>query len=364
MHWLMLAGAAAFLALGWTPLIRRFWKFWTLGICVFVMATFVGISSITHDPESRFIAIMLCPLATASFVNWGPRWQLAISAVSIASFLAADILVPIPSEFTAYRWLGLLAGLAFGESTALFLDRYRRRIGHQLDALEEAARFREMQMATMAHDIRNPVSALAGYVQILQEGDLDEEEREELLARIGSTAWNTNLVVGNVLDLYRIEGNGQLSPNPVETNPNLIIAEAAEDCAAEAHRKGPELRTDFQPLPRTVIDPRHLDRIVRNLVSVPIAFASDGEIMLRTAIREARIVIEVAASAVRISLSDLEQMTMRPANNGRPARAKGIGLYLAKAMTEAAGGSLEARIPESGGIVLSAAIPVSPGAHP
>ena len=86
--------------------------------------------------------------------------------------------------------------------------------------------------------------------------------------------------------------------------------------------------------------------------------------MIRTAIREARIVIEVAASAVRISLSDLEQMTMRPANNGRPARAKGIGLYLAKAMTEAAGGSLEARIPESGGIVLSAAIPVSPGAHP
>jgi len=355
-HLLVLAGAGSFLALTWTPIFHRFWKLWTYTICAFIMATFIPISAVTGDPESRLLAVLLCPLATASFVSWGPRWQLALSFTSLAAYGVAEKFVPISSQFDVYRWMGLLAGLALGEGTAFFIERYQIRIRAQLQALEEAARFRERQIATMAHDIRNPVSALAGYADLLQQTSLSAADRDQMVARIGSTAWATNLVVSNLLDLYRMEEHGQFHPNHADTDPNPIIAEAAEDCAVQARRAGIEWRCDLARLPNVSVDPHHLDRIVRNLAAVPIACANGGEILLRASVCGNGIAIEVDAPAGRISSADLDKMIARPRHEGA---AGGIGLYLVRSMIQAAGGSFAARAAQPAGIFLRAEIPLA-----
>src|SRR5262249_45086489 len=146
-HLLLIAGTGTFLVMTWTSMFQRFWQLWALTVCLYIMVMFIVISVNTHDPVSRLIAIILCPFATASFVSWGPKWQLVMSAGALIAFAAAQIFVPINDGFNAYRWLSVLAALALAESTAIFIDEYRRRIRGQLEALERASRFRERQMA-------------------------------------------------------------------------------------------------------------------------------------------------------------------------------------------------------------------------
>jgi len=65
LHWILLGVTLLFFSLVWTRAFKRHWrKLWTLLYICFLIAMFIAISRFTGDPESRFIAITLCPLAT------------------------------------------------------------------------------------------------------------------------------------------------------------------------------------------------------------------------------------------------------------------------------------------------------------
>ncbi|MGH7781445.1 MAG: sensor histidine kinase [Candidatus Binataceae bacterium] len=358
-HWVLLAGTCLFFGMTWTRSFRRYWKFWTLVYCAFMMTTFVAISARTDDPESRFIAMLLCPLATASFVSWGSRWQLAMGATVLMIFAAAEHFVPVVTRLNSYRWLGLLAALAFGQATAVFLERYRRRIRSQLEALEEAARFRETQIATMAHDIRSPVAALTGYAQLLEEDSSEPNERRQILVRIGSTAWNMNLAVSNVLDLYRVEEDGRFHPILTRVDLSQVITAAADDCAAEARRRGLEVTMALAVLQPATLDGHHLDRIVRNLMACAIGRADRGVVSLRAAVHDRKLKMEVNAQCPVIAPAELAALLAGPDRTGHGPGAVSLGLFIARTMAEAAGGSVEAIFARETGLTLRAAIPIA-----
>lgn len=356
-HALALSGACLFLGLAWTRAFRRIWKFWTLVFCAFLMTMFVVISSLTGDPESRFIAIILCPLATASFINWGPRWQLALNSVSIVIFAAAETAVPIPGHFNFYRWMGLVAALCFAQCTAIFLERYRQRIRAQLDALDQAARFRDAQIATMAHDIRSPVAAIAGYAQLLEEDSGAPPAQRELLDRLGSTAWSMNAVVSNVLDFYRFEEDGGFPTDSVARDLNAVIAEAAEDCRLQARRRGREIYCSVERLPPLAIDRHHLDSILRNL-AIGISDCAEAN-PIRLSVRRGEMCAVLAVETPRGALpeaalaadgSDLDR-------ERRPEGPRAIGWFLVGAMAKAAGGRVVERAGDAGGFSVAVEIP-------
>jgi signal transduction histidine kinase len=356
LHWLVLGITCLFFSLVWTQAFKRSWKLWTYLYLCFLIGMFVAISHFTADPESRFIAIALCPLATAAFVSWGARWQFVMALTTIGSYAAAELLVPIETPFGAYRWMGLLASLIFAQSTTVFIDRYRRRLHKQVYDLEEAARFRQNQIATMAHDIRSPVAALSGYANLLDDDDLNSKDRTDLLGRISSTAWNMNLVVSNVLDYYDLQDNDIVAA-PVELDPNIVIAEVAEDCALQARRRRLTLRTEFARLPNCRLDPRLLDRIVRNLLAYSINRTPRGEVVLRTGMHHEMIVIDVSDSGAPAPLTELDRLLQAPSKDGR-SPGPGLGLFVAKAMAEAVGGGIKALNLPSRGLTLLVELPL------
>jgi signal transduction histidine kinase len=356
LHWMLLGITCLFFSLVWTRVFKRFWKLWTLLYLSFLIAMFIAISHFTGDPESRFIAITLCPLATAAFVSWGTRWQVAMALTTIGAYGGGQYLVPIETPYGTYRWMGLIAALIFAQSTTVFIDRYRRRLHKQVDDLEEAARFRQNQIATMAHDIRSPVAALSGYANLLEDDDLNSKDRTDLLGRIGSTAWNMNLVVSNVLDYYDLQDN-EIVAAPMELDPNIVIAEVAEDCALQARRRRLALRTEFARLPVCRLDSRHLDRIVRNLLAYAINRTPRGEVVLRTGMHHDMIVIDVSDSGAPPPLPELERLLHAPNKDGR-SPGPGLGLYVAKAMAESVGGQLKAMNLPSRGLTLLVELPL------
>ena len=342
LHWLILAATCLFFGLSWTQSFKRHWKLWILAYNLVLIATFILISRETGDPESRFIAIMLCPMATAAFVSWGPRWQFAMAVTAVAGYAAGEYLVPIQSPFGMYRWMGLIAAMVFAQYTSIFIERYRRRLMKQVEDLEEAARFRQTQIATMAHDIRSPVAALSGYVNLIEDTDTDPEERKDLLGRIGSTAWNMDLVVSNVLDYYEAQDR-DIVATPVELDPNQLLAEVAEDCALQARRRRLNLRVEISRLPACKLDGRHFQRIVRNMIAYAIGRTATGEVALRAGMRNDAIAIEVTDGGATLSQEQLDALFQRPNRNGDRGAARGLGLYIARAMAEAVGGRTGAR---------------------
>ncbi len=355
---LMLGATCLFFGLVWTRWFKRRWKSWVLLYSLFVIAMFIVTSRVTGDPESRFIAIMLCPLATAAFVNWGTRWQSAMAATALLGYAAAEYLVPIATPYSMYRWMGLIAAAILAQYAAIYIGRFRRRLKKQVLDLEEAARFRQTQIATMAHDIRSPVAALSGYVNLLKEADITPKERTDLLERIGATAWNMDLVVSNVLDYYEVQ-EGDLVPAPAKLDPNQVLSQVAEDCALQARRRRLNLRIEIARLPACKLDRRHFERIVRNMFAYAIGRMAKGEVVLRARLRNESIAVEVSDSGPSLSSEELEALFERPSKTGAYGAVRGLGLYIAHAMAEAAGGRVEARLADGRpGLTLVAELPL------
>jgi signal transduction histidine kinase len=366
LHWLILGATCLFFGLSWTRWFKHRWKFWVLLFALFLFGMFILISRVTGDPEARFLAIMLCPVATAAFVSWDARWQFAMAVMALLSYAAGEYLVPIETPYGVHRWTGLIAAVTIAQYTVLFMDRYHRRLKKQVQDLEEAARFRQMQIATMAHDIRSPVAALSGYVNLLEEADVGPKERTDLLERIGSTAWNMDLAVSNVLDYYEVQEDAVI-PAPIELDPYQLLSEVAEDCALQARRRRLNLRIEIARLPVCKLDRRHFERIVRNMLGYAIGRIASGEVVLRARMQNESIVVEVTDSGPALSSADMEALFERPNKDGDRGAVRGLGLYIARAMAEAAGGRVEARFAEGRrGLTLIAELPLEaqpPKAH-
>jgi signal transduction histidine kinase len=361
-HWLALATVLLFFGLTWLPAFRTHWRGWSLATCIVMIVLIIRISAVTHESETRYLTIILCPFATAAFVIWGWRWQLSLIVACFVLEVLAEGLVPEPPRFDVHRILGLVAALTLAQFTAVFLDRYRRRLRRQIMQLAEAAAFRETQIATMTHDIRNPLATLAGLVTLLVEDDLDDKERNNLLARVWSTTTSMDLLVKNVLDLYLLEEQ-RLRPNWRLVDTNSVVAETAEHCKIEARLKGLRVRVELGGLPKANLDPLHLERIVANLLTSAVRRTPAGEVRLQTSQRGSWIVIEVSDTGPEATPGEIETIFSRPNLAVEGARSSALGRYIAHALVRADGGEIQARVDGGWGLNLIVQLPINPPAR-
>ncbi|HVN89384.1 MAG TPA: HAMP domain-containing sensor histidine kinase [Candidatus Binataceae bacterium] len=356
-HWFGLLTVLLFFGFTWLPGFRAHWRGLSLLCCIAMISWIIRISAITHEPTTRYITIILCPFATAAFVIWGWRWQLALIIACSLLYTIAELLVPIGPRFDPHRVLGMTAALVLSQFTAVFLDRYRRKLKRQLMQLAEAAAFRETQIATMTHDIRNPLATLVGLVTLLVEDDLDDKDRANLLARVWSTTTTMDLLVKNVLDLYLLEEQ-RLRPNCRIIDPNAVVTETAEHCAIEARLKGLKIRLELGGVPKANIDPLHLERIIANLLTSAVRRTSAGEVRIRTFQRGEQVMIEVADTGPEASPSEVERIFKRPNLSVDGARSSALGRYIAHALVEADGGTIDARTGDGWGLTLAVQLPI------
>jgi signal transduction histidine kinase len=355
-HYAAFAIITLFFGLTWLSVFRRYWKVWTLTTCVTILGLFIRIAALDLNPELAFIAIILCPFATAAFVMWGPGWQGMLNLGCLAMFGAAQLAVPSNDRYTVLRWLGFVAALVLSWFTAVFLDRYRGKLRAQMEQLAAAAKFRERQIGTMTHDIRNPLATLVGLVTLLEEDELSEKETTHLLARVGSTSRAMDLLVKNVLDMYLLEEDN-LQPHPRVIDANVIVQEVADVYGREARLKGLRMRTELGGMPRGSLDPLHLERIVANLISNGIQRTESGEVVLRTFLSGGKVIIEVQDTGPQLSHEQFSRLFERPIQDRQGMGSSGWKLYIARALTETNGGTVSARSHTNRGLTLITEVP-------
>jgi signal transduction histidine kinase len=358
-HWVALGATVGFFGLTWLPAFRRHWRPWTLLFSILIMSLFVRIGMITGDTVSPFVAVLLCPVAGASFVRWSPRWQAVMNVACLAEFaVATHVLSFHVPLFLLYRWLGLGAALCLAQFTAVFLHDYDRRLRSQFDLLTDAAQFRERQVAMLAHDIRNPLSSITGFVGLLEDDpELGEAERREMLTRIGLATRMMDLIVGNVLDYANIE-EGRLTPSRRPVDLNVITLEVANESLRRAQRRRVRFHTQLNRVPEVNCDPHHLERILRNLMVHAIDRAEQGQVLVSSDCHDGWVRIEVTDSGPGLETTALEDLMRPPPSSTVRAWPSIVGMFVARSLVEANGGHIEAHSDDHAGLTITFELPV------
>jgi signal transduction histidine kinase len=217
------------------------------------------------------------------------------------------------------------------------------------DALAASDRLRRQLLADVSHELTTPVTAMRGYLETLRmsELDLDEPTRARYLGIIGDETGRLERIIGDLLDLARLEGGG--GALKVETVP---IAELYERVIARHERAAAEsgvtIRTEIAPDCTTVHGDRdRLEQALQNLAANALRYAPSGsDITLGAHTDGDAVVLSVSDQGAGIAPDHLPHVFDRffKADASRTVRqsggGSGLGLSIVKAIVERHGGTV------------------------
>jgi two-component system, OmpR family, sensor histidine kinase KdpD len=248
----------------------------------------------------------------------------------------------------------LLAG--YTAQAVAALDRARLRTqAAQAEALAEGDRMRTALLRAVSHDLRTPLASIKASVSSLRQTDVhwSEEDEAELLANIEQNADRLDALVGNLLDMSRLQA-GSLEP--------FLRATAVDEVAPVALRGLDDadqlLIVVPDDLPLVRADPGLLERVLANLFSNALRH-SPPELrpMLRAKEDGDRVVIDVLDHGVGVP-AELKERIFEPfARLDQRSPGVGLGLAVAKGFAEAMGGTIVAVDTPGGGLTVRLTLP-------
>jgi two-component system sensor histidine kinase BarA len=163
------------------------------------------------------------------------------------------------------------------------------RLQDAFDKLKELDRLKSNFLATVSHELRTPLTSIIGYSEMLQAGiagDLSEEQ-SSFVETIRSKGELLLSLISSLLDLNKLE-RGQLSVELEQVDPRAVLAEVRETYVPEAEKK--KIRIDVQcddTVPYLQADPVRLRQILMNLAGNAVKFTqAEGTVVLRARLTE------------------------------------------------------------------------------
>ncbi len=222
-----------------------------------------------------------------------------------------------------------------------------REARHQADlarrSAERANHAKSQFVTALSHELRTPLQSITSFTENLQTLDLSPDQRREALKRIGVAASHILSIVDDVLDLARVEA-GAMPIELTDVGVHDEIAASLELIEPLAERRSIQVVCSGPPV--TVrADRRRLRQVVLNLLSNAVRFSpSDTRIRVDTEAGEAvariHIVDEGAGIPAELMARLFVPFDRLGAEAGREGGA-GLGLVLARRLTEAMGATLE-----------------------
>ncbi|MGA5204085.1 ATP-binding protein [Streptomyces variegatus] len=241
---------------------------------------------------------------------------------------------------------------AFAAQAAVVLDRRRLREEAGLArTLAEGNRIRTALLAAVSHDLRTPLAGIKAAVTSLRSEDVEwsEEDRAELLEGIEEGADRLDHLVGNLLDMSRLQ-TGTVTPLIREIDLDEVVPMALGGVPeGSAGLDVPET------LPMVAVDPGLLERAMANLVENAVKYSPPGAPVLVAASALAdRVEVRVVDRGPGVPDEAKERIFEPFQRYGDAPRGAGVGLGLAVArgFAEAMGGTLNAEDTPGGGLTM------------
>jgi signal transduction histidine kinase len=153
---------------------------------------------------------------------------------------------------------------------------------HQLQELETA---RKRFVATASHELRTPIFSLGGFLELIQDEELDEETRRAFVGQVRAQVDRLGKLATGLLDLSRLEaGSVEIDPTPTDLGMLARAVTGEFIPALAAHDSLLELRVGQDPV-RATCDPERVAQVLRILIDNAITHTPPGTAIVVSAAR-------------------------------------------------------------------------------
>jgi signal transduction histidine kinase len=234
--------------------------------------------------------------------------------------------------------------------------------------------------AGLAHEVKNPLGAIKGAAQLLEEVGAttpDDPAAREFVGIILEEVNRLDRVVGSFLDYARPHAG-----NPIPLDLNAAVRRTVQILSSQLTDDAVDVKLDLaEPLPRTSIDPEKFRQVLMNLIQNAIqAIDGEGHITVSTSLRRSfrgRISLEGSTTASRRSGTDeaeLVEVSVRDTGPGispkvlrnlfvpfftTKTEGTGLGLAISQSIVQNAGGTIEVHSQPGAGTTFTIVLPAS-----
>ncbi len=235
------------------------------------------------------------------------------------------------------------------ERTQLLIREQEARAASEtsLRTAETANRLKDEFLATLSHELRSPLNAMLGWIQLLNTRKFDEATTARAMETIERSARSQSQLVEDLLDVSRIiQGKLRLNVRPVELVK--VIEAAIETVRPAAEAKAIQLETVLDPAVGLITgDFDRLQQIVWNLLSNAIKFTpKEGRVQVGLKRTDAHVEIAIADTGQGINPDFVpyvfERFRQEDSSSTRSFNGLGLGLAIVRHLVELHGGTVRA----------------------
>ncbi|MBR1930998.1 MAG: HAMP domain-containing histidine kinase [Lachnospiraceae bacterium] len=250
------------------------------------------------------------------------------------------------------------------EHTNLYMEKFLQEcnsyIGqNQQMRIHYANRERKLrrQIEAISHDLRTPLTALLGYMELLDLEEYDEESRESLEV-VERKAKSLQRLITNFYDLSRLElDDYQLTMAPMELS--RFVRESLLLYYNDLEQRGLDMRVDCEKSIQIQADEGAIGRVLGNMIQNAIRYA-ESYLAVSVGVEDgcAYLLFENDTAALREQ--DIPHLFERfyMSDAARSGQGTGLGLTISKLLVEAMGGHAEARL-VNGALQIKYTFPVN-----
>ncbi len=251
---------------------------------------------------------------------------------------------------------------AFASQVALALERAKlAEQARQAEVLQVTEKLQAALLNSVSHELRTPLVTITGSLSTLlaDEGKLAVSTQRNLIENAYEEAERLNRLVGNLLDMTRLEA-GALAIHLEPCDVQDVIGAALNQMGNRL--QGREVRVDVPAgLPLVPLDFVPMVQVLVNLLDNALRYSPPEQpvdVIVRP--KDRQIEIEVADRGMGIPPDDLEHIFDRFYRLQRPGDAggTGLGLSICRGIVEAHGGTIRARNRPGGGASLAITLPL------
>jgi CheY-like chemotaxis protein len=212
---------------------------------------------------------------------------------------------------------------------------------------ERASLLKDEFLATVSHELRNPLNSIVGWTHMLESGRLSKADQRKAVETIARNAKAQARLVEDLLDFSRI-GSGRLRLDIKRIDPARSIEAACDMFRAAAQGKSLRLNCELEKAGILVAaDPDRLQQIVSNLLSNAVKF-TDANGQIDVTLRRVDSMMEIAVTDTGAGIPSeflphvFEPFRQADAGTTRQHQGLGLGLAIVKSLVELHGGTVAA----------------------
>jgi|GEM_PF-2816613 len=287
-----------------------------------------------------FLAVMFCA--------WLSGWRGGLIAAVLCALANAYFFIPPYNQFAWSDWGGLISGLLF-TAAALLIVTLTSSLREAKQKAQDFASQKTTFVASVSHEIRNPINVIIGLTELLDRPDISTKERAHYLKSIRSSGSVLLSLINDILDLSKLSESKVRLENKI-FDFRSEIQSASELIKNEVFAKGIYYKLEIDPsIPDQVKgDPNRLKQILWNLLSNAVKFTDQGGITLwvrnqSSCVTELLLEFEIQDTGIGIPKKyhdRLFEAFYRAGTGSTLKKGTGLGLSICKLLVTNIGGEL------------------------